>query len=105
MIDTLLEGPRPPLTPDVFRFEPPREFLGILDCRAQGKDLGPRVDLSQLGAGFLQRRPPIRVVDEMELVGDDAGEPLQPVRLVSEEAVGPLRGCDADVETFDVRAN
>src|SRR5207245_2260229 len=28
VIDTLLQGHRPPLTPDVFRFEPPREFLG-----------------------------------------------------------------------------
>src|SRR2546426_12736524 len=105
MIDTLLEGPRPPLTPDVFRFEPAWEFLGTLDCRAQGKDLGPRVDLSQLGEGYLQRRPAIRVVDEMDLVGDDDGEPLQPVRLVSEEAVGPRGGCDDDVETFEVRVN
>src|SRR2546427_1543189 len=38
----------------------------------------------------------------MNLVRDDDGKPVQPVRLVSEEAVGALGGCDDDVEAFQV---
>src|SRR6266571_2674576 len=105
VIDTLLQGHRPPLTPDVFRLEPAREFLGVLDGRAQGKDLGPRVDLSQLGEGYLECRSPIRVVDEMDLVGDDDGESLQPVGFVSKEAICSFRGCDDDIEAFEVWVN
>src|SRR3989441_8810233 len=41
----------------------------------------------------------------MNLVRDDDGKPLQPVRLVSEEAVGALGGCDDDVEAFQVWVN
>ena len=105
VVHALLQRHRPPLTFDVFRLKPPRELLRILDRRAQGEDLGPGVHLSQLGEGDLERRSTVCVVDQVNLVRDDDGKPLQPVRLVSEEAVGALGGCDDDVEAFEVWVN
>src|SRR2546425_12839084 len=102
VVHALLQGHWPPFAFDVFRLKPPRELLRILDRRAQGEDLRPRVHLSQLGEGDLERRSTVCVVDQVNLVRDDDGKPLQPVRFMSEEAVGALGGYDDDVEAFQV---
>ena len=104
-VHALFQRNGPPFARNVLGLEPPRELLRVLDCRAEGKHLRLRVDLAQLRKRHLQRRPTVRIVDEMHFVGYDHAEPLEPVCAVTEEGVCALGGCDDDVEFLEGRVD
>ncbi len=97
VVDAHLEVDGSPVGLDEFRVEPVGDDARVADGRRERDDLQVRVEPAELRQRDLQRRPPMAVVDEVDLVGDDAGELVHPRRVVSDERVDLLGGGDDDV--------
>ena len=97
VVDALPELDGPPGGIDQLGVEPLGDVGGVADRRRQRDHLDGRVDAAELRQRHLQRRPPTGVVDEVDLVGDDAVEVVDPRRAVADEGVDLLAGGDDDV--------
>jgi hypothetical protein len=85
----------PPLRLDEGRVEPVGDGLGVVDRRRERDDLEVRDPPPKGRHGHLQRGPPPLGPEEMDLVDDDAGEVVDPLRAVPDRGVDLLaRGHD-----------
>jgi hypothetical protein len=88
---------RPPVRVDEFGVEPVGDGVCVVDGRRQRYRLQIGVAPAQLRQGNLQGWAAPGVVDEVDLVGDDAGQVVDPVGAVSQQGVHLLAGGDDDV--------
>ena len=77
--------------------EPVGEFVRVADGRGERDDLQVRVPAPEFGERHFQGGPAGPVVDEVDLVRDDAVELVDPRRAVPHQRVDLLRGGDDDV--------
>ena len=96
-MDSHPEVDRPPGGFDEFGVEPLGDDVGVADRRRERDDLEAGVERPQFPEGDLQSRPAFGVVDQVDLVGDDAGQVVDPARAVPNQRVDFLGGGDHNV--------
>ncbi len=85
VVNALLEFDWSPVRIDQFGVQPVSQLSRVADGRRERDGLQRMVQRAEFRECDFQGRAALAVVDEVDLVGDDTGEVVEPRRIVSHE--------------------
>ncbi len=101
-VDPHLQRDRPEVARYVARPEPGGDLLGVADRGGEGNDLQTRVRAPEPGEAHLEGRAPLDVPHQVDFVGDDDAQPVEPGVPPAQQPVRLLARRDQHVELLEL---